>query len=61
MLRTILRYWILAAILAAIGATLYSVGGLQQRTAAAHQQLLTLQFADSGGEYDAMADRKSVV
>ena len=56
MLRTILRYWILAAVLAAIGATLYSVGGLQQRTAAAHQQLLTLQFAGSGGEYDAMAE-----
>ena len=55
MVQIILRYWLVAAVLAAGGIGLYALGGLQQRAAAAQRQLLTLEFEAPGAELSLLA------
>lgn len=53
--RVLLRYGLLAAIVAVLGAGLYRAGRLQERAADAYRQLLTLEFEGPLAEYDTIA------
>lgn len=52
--RVLLRYWLIAAVVAVAGFGLWRAGSLQQRAADAHRQLLTLQFDEPIDRYDAL-------
>lgn len=56
MVSALLRYWLAAALLAVVGFGLYRAGRLQERTADAHRQLLTLEFDNPLSEYDAIGE-----
>lgn len=50
MVRILLRYWLLAALLAIVGLTLRTMGDLTQRTAASQRRVLTLDLEASAAD-----------
>lgn len=52
MIRILVRFWLVAAVLAAVGWSLRALGTAQQQTAAAQQRVLTLEFDAAGPEVD---------
>ncbi|MGE3509126.1 MAG: hypothetical protein AB7N65_09620 [Vicinamibacterales bacterium] len=54
--KVLLRYGVMAALVAAAGFGLWRAGQLEQRAAEAHRELLTLQFDTPVGEYDAITE-----